>query len=233
MTKTKTSTKVEVAGMGSIIHKKGTYFRVWAPHAEKVFVSGTFNKWAKTKNELQPEENGYWGGNVETAKAGDEYQYIIHTMDGRKLSRNDPYARVVTNSAGNSVIYDSNLFDWEDDDFQMPSWNELVIYEMHIGTFNVQEDGKPGDFYSAIDRLPFLRALGINAVEVMPPFEFAGDYSWGYNPAHPFAIESAYGGPDAFKTFIKACHKQGIAVILDVVYNHFGPSDIDLWQFDG
>ncbi|MDJ1495196.1 alpha-amylase family glycosyl hydrolase [Cytophagaceae bacterium DM2B3-1] len=235
MTKAKTSThpSIQVAGMGSILHSKGTYFRVWAPHAEKVYVTGTFNKWAKTKNELQPEENGYWGCNVENAQAGHEYKYIIHTMDGRKLSRNDPYARVVTNSVGNSVIYDAHSFDWEDDAYQMPSWNELVIYELHIGTFNVTEEGKPGDFYSAIDRLPYLRALGINAVEIMPPFEFAGDYSWGYNPAHPFAIESAYGGPDAFKSFIKACHKNNIAVILDVVYNHFGPSDMDLWQFDG
>lgn len=235
MTKAKTSThtNIQVAGMGSIVHSKGTYFRVWAPHAEKVYVTGTFNKWAKTKNELQPEENGYWGCNVENAQAGHEYKYIIHTLDGRKLSRNDPYARVVTNSVGNSVIYDAHSFDWEDDAYQMPSWNELVIYELHIGTFNVTEEGKPGDFYSAIDRLPYLRALGVNAVEIMPPFEFAGDYSWGYNPAHPFAIESAYGGPDAFKSFIKACHKNNIAVIVDVVYNHFGPSDMDLWQFDG
>ncbi len=232
MTKIKTSTHTHIAGMGAIVHEEGTYFRVWAPHAEKVFVTGTFNRWAKTKNELHPEENGYWSGNVENAKTGDEYRYILHTMDGRKLSRNDPYARAVTNSVGNSVIYDTNAFDWEEE-FQMLNWNELVIYELHIGTFNVKEEGKPGDFYSAIDRLPYLRALGINAVEIMPPFEFAGDYSWGYNPAHPFAIESAYGGPDAFKTFVKACHKIGMAVILDVVYNHFGPSDMDLWQFDG
>ena len=67
----------------------------------------------------------------------------------------------------------------------------------------------------------------------MPPFEFAGDVSWGYNPAHPFAIESGYGGPDAFKRFIKAAHETGIAVIVDVVYNHLGPSDLDLWRFDG
>ncbi len=92
---------------------------------------------------------------------------------------------------------------------------------------------KPGSFLTAIKKLDYLKWLGINAVEVMPPFEFAGDLSWGYNPAHPFAIESAYGGPNAFKTFVKECHKRGIAVILDVVYNHFGPSDIDLWQFDG
>jgi len=222
-----------VESMGATLTQQGTYFRVWAPNADRVFITGTFNRWAKTKNELQPEENGYWSGHVGNAKAGDEYRYILHTIDGQKLSRNDPYARALTHSMGNSIIYDTNAFDWEDDDFQMPSWNELVIYELHIGTFNVKEEGKPGDFYSALDRLPYLRALGINAIEIMPPFEFAGDYSWGYNPAHPFAIESAYGGPDAFKSFVKACHRNGIAVILDVVYNHFGPSDLDLWQFDG
>ena len=67
----------------------------------------------------------------------------------------------------------------------------------------------------------------------MPAMEFAGDVSWGYNPAHIFAVESAYGGPEGFKAFIEAAHRSGIAVILDVVYNHFGPSDLDLWQFDG
>ena len=224
---------VQMPGMGAMTHKTGTFFRVWAPHAEKVFVTGSFDKWSGTKNELQPDENGCWSGNAPTAKPGDEYKYIIHTMDGRKLQRNDPYARVLTNSVGNSVIYDVGAFDWEEDDFRIPNWNEMVIYELHIGTFNVKEEGKPGDFYSATERLGYLKTLGINAVEIMPPFEFAGDYSWGYNPAHPFAIEAAYGGPDAFKTFIKACHKAGIAVIVDVVYNHFSPSDIDLWQFDG
>ena len=67
----------------------------------------------------------------------------------------------------------------------------------------------------------------------MPIMEFAGDFSWGYNPSHPFAIASIYGGPDAFKRFVKAAHEHGIAVISDVVYNHFGPSDLDLWRFDG
>jgi len=111
--------------------------------------------------------------------------------------------------------------------------NELVIYEMHIGTFNVQEKGQPGTFDSAIEKLPYLQELGINAVEVMPIVEFAGDFSWGYNPAHSFAVESIYGGPDAFKRFVKAAHEQNIAVIVDVVYNHLGPGDLDLWQFDG
>ena len=124
-------------------------------------------------------------------------------------------------------------FDWGDDAFHMATGNELVIYEMHVGTFNVKEEGQPGTLDSAIEKLPYLQQLGINAVEVMPIAEFSGDFSWGYNPAHPFAVESIYGGPDALKRFVKAAHEHGIAVIVDVVYNHLGPSDLDLWQFDG
>lgn len=103
----------------------------------------------------------------------------------------------------------------------------------HIGTFNVKEEGQPGTLDSAIEKLPYLNNLGINAVEVMPVMEFSGDFSWGYNPSNPFAVESIYGGPDAFKRFVKAAHEHGIAIIVDVVYNHFAPSDLDLWQFHG
>ena len=81
--------------------------------------------------------------------------------------------------------------------------------------------------------MPYLRDLGVGAIQVMPPFEYAGDVSWGYNPAHVFAIESTYGGPDAFKRFVRSAHEHGIAVIVDVVYNHLGPGDLDLWRFDG
>ena len=114
----------------------------------------------------------------------------------------------------------------------MPAWDDLVIYEMHIGTFSASADRR-GTFDAARRRLPYLERLGVSAVQVMPPFEFAGDISWGYNPAHLFAIESGYGGPDAFKRFIRDAHAHGIAVIVDVVYNHLGPSDLDLWRFDG
>jgi 1,4-alpha-glucan branching enzyme len=115
----------------------------------------------------------------------------------------------------------------------MATGNELVVYEMHVGTFNVKEEGRPGTFLSAMEKLPYLQKLGINAVELMPVAEFSGDFSWGYNPSHPFAVESSYGGPDDLKRFIKAAHEHGIAIIVDVVYNHFGPGDLDLWQFDG
>jgi 1,4-alpha-glucan branching enzyme len=223
-------------GMGAIPSAKGVTFRVWAPHAEKLYVTGTFNDWSKTSTPLAREENGTWSTDVSEAKAGDEYRYVIHTPTDwnlAPLSRIDPYARKVTNAAGNGIIYDLDAFDWGDETFTIASWNELVIYEMHIGTFHVKEEGHPGTLDSAIEKLPYLRELGINAVEVMPIMEFAGDFSWGYNPSHPFAIESIYGGPDAFKRFVKAAHEHSIAVISDVVYNHFGPSDLNLWRFDG
>jgi len=224
--------KVNIGGMGALTHESGVFFRVWAPNAKSINVVGTFNEWRDGLNALEHEENGYWGGNVLNAKVGDEYKYVLDTALG-KLHRNDPYAKQMTNSIGNSIIYDSNAFDWGDDNFQMPSWNNLIIYELHAGTFNVKEAGKPGDFYGVTEKLDYLKELGINSIEVMPPFEFPGDFSWGYNPAYPFSIESVYGGADAFKALVKAAHKRGIAVILDVVYNHFGPSDMDIWQFDG
>ena len=228
----KTTAAIKYPGMGAIPTSKGVTFRVWAPHAEKVYVTGTFNDWGKTSTPLAKEENGYWSTDVSEAKAGDEYRYLIHGPKG-VLSRIDPYARKVTSSIGNRVIYDPQAFDWGENKFQMATGNELVIYEMHVGTFNVKEEGQAGTFASAMEKFPYLKELGINAIEVMPIAEFSGDFSWGYNPAQPFAVESIYGGPDAFKQFVKAAHEHGLAVIVDVVYNHLGPGDLDLWQFDG
>jgi 1,4-alpha-glucan branching enzyme len=232
----KTRTISNQPGMGAIFTAKGISFRVWAPHAEKVYLTGTFNDWHKTLTPLVIEQNGYWSLTVKEAQAGDEYRYLLHAPEDWHLppiSRIDPYARKVTNSGGNGIIYDPQAFNWGDDNFKMAAWNELVIYEMHIGTFHVKEQGRPGTFDSATEKLPHLKQLGINAIEVMPIMEFSGDFSWGYNPSQPFAVESIYGGPEAFKLLVKAAHAQGIAVIVDVVYNHFGPDNLDLWRFDG
>jgi 1,4-alpha-glucan branching enzyme len=220
--------------MGAVPYDGGTMFRVWAPHADAVFVSGTFDDWAQTRTELARDgdgSSGSWSADVDGVEAGAEYRFTIRTRDG-DLSRIDPYARQVTNSVGNAVVYDHAAFDWGDDALEMPPWDDLVIYELHVGTFAATADRR-GTFDAARKRLPYLQKLGVSAVQVMPPFEFAGDISWGYNPAHLFAIESSYGGPDAFKRFIRDAHSHGIAVIVDVVYNHFGPSDLDLWRFDG
>ena len=217
-------------GMGAILTDSGTGFRVWAPNANRVRVIGTFNGWNDTAHELNSEGNGYWYCFAEGAKAGDEYKFVINNGD-QQLYKNDPYAQKVTNSVGNSVIYDHNAFDWQGDTFEVPYHNNLVIYEMHVGTF-AAEDGV-GTLESVTKGLDHISSLGVNCIELMPVMEFAGDYSWGYNPAHIFAVESGYGGPDALKLLVREAHKRGISVIVDVVYNHFGPSDLDLWQFDG
>ncbi len=219
-------------GMGAVRLKEGGVgFRVWAPNADKVSVIGTFNKWDVGANPLVRDEAGNWSARVNKAKAGDEYLYQI-TRGENSFTRIDPRALKVTNSVGKGVLW------WPEraaagPAFKLPPQNELVIYELHIGTYNARKGEKPGTFDSAIKKLPYLRDLGINAIEVMPIAEFSGDFSWGYNPAHPFAVESAYGGPEKFQAFVKAAHEHGIGVILDVVYNHFGPGDLSMWQFDG
>ncbi len=220
-------------GMGAVLNEDGVLFRVWAPNASAVSVVGTFNEWSETAHTLTAEGNGYWAGLFAGPKTGDQYKFVIH-KGADKYTRLDPYARKVTNSVGNAIIPETT-FDWGEDHFVISTWNTLVIYEMHIGTFHDEDrgDGKPSTFQAAVKRLPYLEDLGINAIELMPPMEFPGGHSWGYNPSAIFAIESDYGGPTAFKTFVKAAHEHGIAIILDVVYNHLGPSDLDLWQFDG
>lgn len=220
-----------IAGMGSILHSEGVFFRVWAPHAQRIFVTGEFNNWSDSHTEMKLEGNGYWGINVPEAKACQEYKYILHTSVGI-LYRNDPYAKEVTGSSGNSIIIDP-AFDWGEEVFQMPNWNKLVIYEIHIGTFNRKDPAIPGTFQDVIEKLPYLKELGINAIEIMPLVEFPGNVSWGYNPSHPFAIEKDYGGVAGFKKLVREAHHHGIAVILDIVYNHFGPGDLDIWRFDG
>ncbi len=117
--------------------------------------------------------------------------------------------------------------------FSAPPWNETVFYEMHIGTFNDTAGGTPGTFATAIARLNQLQALGVNMVEVLPVSEFGGDFSWGYNPSDPDTVEAIYGGMNNYKSFINEAHARGIAVVQDVVHNHYGPSDLDMWQFDG
>ena len=217
--------------MGAVINDGAVTFRVWAPNAKKVFVGGSFNDWNKNEIALEAEENGYWAVSTDAASEGDEYKFFIE-YNGKLLSRNDPYAFDVTNSDGNSIVRRLD-FSWDDADFKMPSWNELVIYELHVGTFNRSAPDAVGTFEDVIIKLPYLKKLGINCIELLPVAEFAGGISWGYNPAHPFAIEQDYGGPDGFAKLVNEAHKIGIAVIMDVVYNHFGPSDVDLWQFDG
>lgn len=218
-------------GMGSIPYNGGTTFRVWAPNASEVRVAGDFNGWNSVEPRLVSEGNGYWSLDHRNAEPGDEYKYVIWNGTDT-LWRVDPYTQQLTNSVGNAVIFDSS-YPWSSNGFNMPGWNEVIIYQMHIGTFNDSPGGLPGNFNSAIERLDHVNDLGANVVQLLPIAEFAGDFSWGYNPAQPFAVEAIYGGARELKRFIDEAHARDIGVMIDVVHNHYGPSDLGLWQFDG
>jgi 1,4-alpha-glucan branching enzyme len=221
--------------MGAVTFDGGTTFRVWAPHATAVSVVGTFNDWDVGRHPLTRDDDGAaetWSADVPEAGPGAEYRFVLQTPAGER-NRIDPRARRLTNSVGNAIVYDAAAFAWGDGPFDQPPWNDLVIYELHVGTFGEGVHGQPGTLEGVRRRLPYLRELGIGAIQLMPPFEFAGDRSWGYNTAYPFAVESTYGSPDDLKALVRDAHLAGIAVILDVVYNHLGPSDLDIWQFDG
>ena len=215
---------------GAIPYAGGTTFRVWAPNATSVNVAGSFNGWSMTSKPLGGEPDGWWSCDVSVAGAGNEYKYVI---DG-SLWKVDPRAKDVVSSVGNGVIRNnSDNYSWTP--FTPPAWNEMIIYEMHIGTYNDTAGGNPGTWNTAIAKLDHIQSLGVNVVEIMPVAEFSGDYSLGYNPVNLFAPESAYGTRGQMWNFIDACHQRGIAVLIDLVYNHFGPSDLgfSLWQFDG
>ncbi|MFN6495875.1 MAG: alpha-amylase family glycosyl hydrolase [Nostoc sp. DedQUE01] len=224
-------------GMGAIPYETGTTFRVWAPFASAVYVAGDFNNWSTIKNPLASENNGYWSVDVPQVQEGQKYRYVIQSPfipANTVWWRTDPYCKHVLDNQGADGVIVKDRFDWGSNTFNMPPWNELVIYELHVASFN-RTQNKPGDFSSIIEKLGILKDLGINAIQLMPIFGFPGEYSLGYNPAFPFDIESNYGEPREFKNFVKKAHEFGIAVILDVVYNHFGSEELDysLRRFDG
>ena len=213
--------------MGAILQPSGvTTFRVWAPFAQTVTVLGDFNAWAEPGLPLAPEGNGNWSADIDGAVDRSKYDFKVNGQ-----WRIDPRARAVTNSAGDGIVVASDHA-WKNA-FTMPPWNELVIYEMHLGTFPDNAVAAKNLFAAAAADFGYLRDLGANAILLLPAQEFPTDSSWGYNPAHVFAIESAYGRPADFKEFVDQAHGHGLAVILDVVYNHLGPNDIPTWQFDG
>lgn len=215
--------------LGAFSHKDGVSFSVWAPFAEQVFVTGSFNGWGR--DALERDETGCWSADINGATPGSEYKYII-INNGQELFKNDPRSLQLTTTSGNSVITDSD-FDWEGDNFTAPDMNQQVIYEMHVGTFNRPDAATIGTFYDAAEKLEYLRELGVNMIELMPIHPMPGDRGWGYAPNYIYAVESLYGGRRGLLEFVKSAHKLGIGVILDVVYNHIGPVDLDIWRFDG
>jgi 1,4-alpha-glucan branching enzyme len=222
-------------GMGAIPFDGGTTFRVWAPFASEVAVAGSFNSWQADAASLAQDGGGYWSCDVAHAGIDDQYKFVLRNPAiAEPLWKNDPYARSLTNSVGNSIIVGTGTIR-TDLGYSTPPWNEMVIYELHVGSFRFDPGSANGrgNFDTVIGQLDYLKDLGINVIQLLPSDEFPADVSWGYNPSYIFAIESSYGGPNGLRRLVDAAHARGIAVIYDVVYNHFGPDDLDLWRFDG
>ncbi|HEX3824870.1 MAG TPA: malto-oligosyltrehalose trehalohydrolase [Mycobacteriales bacterium] len=197
-------------------------FVVWAPaHEElsvRVYADGT-----QTSSALSRGAAGYFVGVLTGLGDAPDYRYV--TAEGAALA--DPASRWQPDGVhGPSRGYDPSRFSWSDQDFSAPPLSESVIYEMHVGTFT--EDGS---FDAAIRHLDELVDLGVTAVEPMPVAAFPGGRNWGYDGVFPFAAQHSYGGPAGFQRFVDACHQRGLAVILDVVYNHLGPEGNVLGSF--
>ena len=219
-------------GMGCILRPGGAGFRVWAPNASSVAVAGDFNDWSTKADPLTAEGDGNWSADVDGVRPGQQYRYVI-TSGGVELPwRPDPYGQSMDSSIGNTVVY-ADDFDWGPAIFPQPARDELVVYELHIGTYNDRPGGGPGRISDVVDHLDHLVELGVTAIELLPPAEFPGGFSWGYNPSSIFTVETDYGGPQALKQLIRAAHDRGLAVLCDVVYNHFGSGDAAVWRFDG
>jgi maltooligosyltrehalose trehalohydrolase len=187
-------------------------FRVWAPHARKVEVHLVSPEERIAPLEIL--ERGYHGGEVKEVHPGALYLY---RLDGEK-ERPDPASRYQPQGVHRASQVVDPAFPWTDSRWFGLPLEDYVIYELHVGTFTA-----PGTFEAIIAHLGELKDLGITAVELMPVAQFPGNRNWGYDGVHPFAVQDSYGGPTGFKTLVDACHRYGLAVILDVVYNHLGP----------
>ena len=229
--------------LGATPRKDGTTtFRVWAPFVDAVAVKingRTPVPLAREASHPDPADT-VWAGTVAGVKAGDKYRYTIE-RGGVTREFNDPRAQQLTGFerpngfglAGNNDMLQSVVdTNFGISAFTEPTFNTMVIYEMHIGTFNQT-------FAGAVDKLDYLKALGINAVEVLPITQHPlisdhspPDHDWGYDPGQLFAVKSSYGTPQEFKDFVQQCHMRQIAVIVDVVYNHLAQNNL-LAEFGG
>ncbi len=187
-------------------------FTIWAPFVKKLQVEVGQECYPMSG----PDEHGMWKAVVPEAEYGMDYAFVLNdepTQYPDPRSQSQPYG---VHEA--SQLYDQKAFEWHDQRWQGPPLTGAIIYELHIGTFTQE-----GTFDAAIARLDYLVDLGITHIEIMPVAEFPGDHGWGYDGVALFAVRASYGGPDGLKRLVDACHVRGLAVLLDVVYNHFGP----------
>ena len=196
-----------------------TTLEVWAPYADTVD--------AEVGDDRLPMEQsprpGWWHVVVPDAGHGNDYAFRINGGEPRPDPRSKWQPLGVH---GPSRLYDHARFDWTDDEWRGVPLAGAVLYELHVGTFTTE-----GTFDAAIERLDHLVDLGIDAVEVLPVASYDGPHGWGYDGVALYAVHEPYGGPDAFKRFVDACHARNLGVVLDCVYNHLGPSGNYLGEF--
>jgi 1,4-alpha-glucan branching enzyme len=226
-------TTLSHAPYGSTPVEGGTVFRVWAPTRSTCDVRGEFNGWS-TGDALSKIGEDFIGF-VAGAGAGDMYKYYFNGG----LWRTDARARLLVPTDNyNSVIVDPDSYEWQTEGFSPVPREQMVVYQLHVGTFAGRNDPagptpNPSGYIDVAERVQHLVDLGVNAVQLNPVNEFPGDFSGGYASVNAAAIESAYGDVDDFKAMVDALHGAGIAVLLDIVWNHVSISDNFLWDYDG
>lgn len=209
------------AGLGAIyVGEDRCRFTVWAPRAEKVEVRLLTPR--PRVAALDRGERGYHHGVLEGVEPGSLY---VYRLDGGP-ERPDPASQSQPEGVhGPSQVVDPQ-FPWEDASWVGPRLPDYILYELHVGTFT-----RKGTFDAIIPHLPDLKELGVTAIELMPVAQFPGTRNWGYDGVLPFAVQDSYGGPAGLKRLVNACHRQGLAIVLDVVYNHLGPEGNALGDF--
>jgi maltooligosyltrehalose trehalohydrolase len=189
-------------------------FTVWAPTLQELSVL-VVSQAEERLIPMQPVNRGYWNVTADGIAPGTRYFYQIENS----LKRPDPASHFQPDGVHSaSQVVDRGTFSWTDRSWSGIPLEHMVIYELHVGTFTPE-----GTFSAIIPRLGILKDLGINAIELMPIAQFPGDRNWGYDGVYPYAVQNSYGTPDQLKQLVNSCHQLGIAVILDVVYNHLGP----------
>ena len=219
-----TATTPKLTAFGALPRRDGgVRFQLWAPSANHITLV-LHDGHARGAHPVPRDSDGVFDLIVDGVEPGDRYSYRID--DGEP--RPDPASRFQPDGVhGPSQVIDPDAFEWSDRRWGGRSLHDLIIYELHLGTFT-----REGTFAAATARLAALRDLGVTAVEIMPVADFAGARNWGYDGVCLYAPSRAYGRPDDFRRFVDAAHRFGISVILDVVYNHLGPEGAYLREFD-
>lgn len=225
-------------------NKNTVVFRVWAPDAKSVSVTGDFNDWSETENPMKPLKNsgGVWEAEIKNIKPYDMYKYCITAADGRTLMKCDPYGFHMETRPGTATKYYEidDCYEWHDE-----KWVEgrngkniyespVNIYEIHAGSWKQYDDGNFYSYRALADSLvPYVKKMGYTHIEFMPLTEYPFDGSWGYQVTGYFAATSRYGEPKDLMYLVDKCHENGIGVILDWVPAHFPKDANGLYEFDG